>query len=86
MNDPDTLTRFKSFVDTFGIDINGRGGISRYAEFTGFTKAIISMYYNGKEKIHPVHLRIMKLTEERNEAKSNERKIKNEIKRKGLKL
>ena len=86
MNQPDTLTRFKAFVDTFGTDINGRGGISRYAEFTGFTKAIISMYYNDKEKIHDVHLRIMTLTEERNEAKSNERKIRNEIKRKRIKL
>ena len=78
-NDSKILEEFKNFVDTFKTDFEGNGAIKNYADFTGISKATISRCYNDKQEIHPVHLTIMRLVNDRQKAKDEERKAKKEL-------
>lgn len=80
INKPEILEKFLNFVNTFGNDFNGKGACQKYADLTGFDKSTISKYMNDKTEIHAVHFFIMRLVNDREEAKSENRKLKKEIK------
>ena len=71
---------FKEFVLTFGDNLQGDKAISNYAEFSGFDKSTISRAINGKGNIHPAHFTIMRLVNDREEAKAESRELRKEIK------
>jgi len=70
------LEIFKEFVSTFGDTYNGENAISNYAKFSGFDKSTISRAFNGIGNIHPAHFTIMRLVNDRAEAKKELRRIK----------
>lgn len=79
MNPPDKLKEFCNFVLTFGSDYEGKGAVTNYAKFTGFSKATISKYMNDLERIHEVHFTIMRLVNEREEAKRALRQMRKQM-------
>ena len=74
------LEIFKNFILTFGDTFNGDKAISNYAQFSGFDKSTISRAFNGIGNIHPAHFVIMRLVNDRAEAKREIRKLKKQLK------
>lgn len=79
INKPEKLKEFQEFVNSFGTTFNGKGGCSNYAKLTGFDKSTISKYINDKEKIHDVHFFIMRLVNDREQAKKELRNLQKQM-------
>lgn len=88
MNNTDTVATdnkleiFKNFVLTFGDTYSGENAISNYAKFSGFNKSTISRAFNGKGNIHPAHFVMIRLINDREALKEDNRKLKKQLKEK----
>ncbi len=74
------LEIFTKFVMSFGNNREGQGACINYARFSGFDKSTISKYLNGHEEPHEVHFTLMKMVEQREEAKKENRHLKRQLK------
>ena len=76
----DKRKQFEDFVNTFGNTFDGRGGCVNYAKFIGYDKGAISRMMNGETPVHDIHFTIIRLVNEREEAKKKARQQTRQIK------